>query len=102
MNRHIHSIRKFKSPMMLREAVGILLAVLVCCGTAQPEVCPGSKVKKADLVKFDQHLVLPQNEINAAIAKHLPWGSPECAKVLVLREYIVCYDAQRRIPSWAS
>lgn len=85
-----------------RPLAGILLAVFAFCGAGQSEVCPGSKVKKANLAKFDQHLVLPQSEVNAAIARHLPWGMPDCAKLLVLREYVVCYDTARRIPSWAA
>jgi endonuclease G len=102
MDLSIKKTRKVASPIVVRHIVGILLAVLAWCGTAQPEVCPGSKVKIADLKRFDQHLVLPQSEINAAIAKHLPWGAPECAKLLVLREFVVCYDVQRRIPLWAA
>jgi endonuclease G len=102
MDRSIKNATKFESPIVFRHVVGILLAVLAWCGTAQPEVCSGSKVKVAELKKFDQHLVLTQNEINAAIATHLPWGAPECAKLLVLREFVVCYDAQRRIPLWAA
>jgi len=101
MDQPIHNARKFESLMAGRRVAGILLGVLAWCGTASPEVCTGSKVKKADLVIFDGHLVLPQSQIDASIAKHLPWGAPGCPKLLVLKEYVVCYDAQKRIPLWA-
>ena len=78
------------------------LVLLLGSGTAPAEVCPGSKVKKAQLTQYDSHLVLSQSEINAAIAKHLPWGAPPCPKLLALKEYVVCYDTAQRVPVWAA
>lgn len=100
MNNHRHVItRPF---FFFRHVASVLLLTISLCASARPEVCPGSKVKKANLKRFDQHLVLPQSEIDAAIAKHLPWGMPDCGKLLPLGEFVVCYDMGRRIPVWVA
>ena len=85
-----------------RRGAWVGLVLLLGRGTAPAEVCHGSKVKKAELAQYDSHLVLSQTEINAAIAKHLPWGAPPCPKLLALTAYVVCYDTARRVPVWAA
>jgi len=68
------------------------------------EVCPGSKVTKANLTTFDHHLAdgLSTTETTAAIARHLPFGQPACDRLLVLAAYVVCYDVGNRIPAWVA
>lgn len=81
---------------------GILLGAMLSAATAPPEVCKGSKVSKTLLKKYDAKATLSQSGIAAAIAEHLPFGAPACAKLLVLKWYVVCYDAQKRIPQWVA
>jgi endonuclease G len=66
------------------------------------EVCTGSKVTKANLTTYDQHLVdgLTAAETTTAMIKHLPFGKPACDRMLVLKDYVVCYDVGNRIPAW--
>jgi endonuclease G len=78
------------------------LVVLTCWVRLGAEVCPGSRVHKADLAKYDQHLTLSPAMTKTALKTHAPWGMPECAPLLPLREYVVCYDAAHRIPRLVS
>lgn len=84
------------------QAAVLLLAALVCAAAAKAEVCKGSKVSAKTLKKYDGHLPLSQTDETAAIAEHLPFGTPQCAKLLTLKWYIACYDAQKRIPLWVA
>ena len=79
-----------------------LTLLLVASGSAWAEVCSGSKVKKADLVVFDQAVELTQPERTTALQTHLPFGIPPCPKLLVQREFVVCYDLTHRVPQWAA
>jgi DNA/RNA endonuclease G (NUC1) len=79
-----------------------LTLLLVVSGTAWAEVCSGSKVKKADLVVFDQGVELTPAEQSTALQTHLAHGVPPCPKLLAQREFIVCYDLAHRVPQWAA
>ena len=84
----------------LRPSAAALLAAVALAGTAQAEVCKGSKVSATTLKKYDARLPLSQADETAAIAEHLPFGTPQCAKLLALKWYVVCYDTAKRIPLW--
>ncbi len=45
---------------------------------------------------------LTQAERDTALQAHLPFGMPPCPRLLVHREYIVCYDVAHRVPQWAA
>jgi endonuclease G len=83
--------------------VGAIVAVL-CLWVAglDAEVCTGSKVTKAVLTTYDQHLVdgLTAAETTAALTRHLPFGTPACDRMLVLKDYVICYDIGNRVPAW--
>ena len=74
------------------------LVVLAWSVRLGAEICPGSKVHKADLARYDQHPTLSAALTKAAVKRHAPWGMAECALLLPLREYLVCYDTAHRIP----
>jgi DNA/RNA endonuclease G (NUC1) len=78
---------------------GVLL--LVFATSALAEVCPNPQVPKAERKQADQLLVLSETEQAGAIQVHLPFGTPECPKLLPEREYILCYDPVLRIGLWA-
>jgi len=80
----------------------LITLLLFGCSSVAAEICKGAKIRKAQLNTYDQHLPLSQAEINAAISKHLPWGAPTCPKLLALREFVICYDVDHRIPLWAA
>jgi endonuclease G len=53
--------------------------------------------------RFDWRAFLSVDEIIASEVKHLPWGAPaDCAHLLFHKEYVLCYDFDRKGPSWAS
>src|SRR6266702_242572 len=89
-------------PTSMRYWLALALMIFLCTGSAWAEICKGSKVKKADLLVFDQGVELTQPERDQAIQTHLPYGTPPCPKFRVHREYIVCYDVTRRVPQWAA
>jgi len=90
-------------PWLARSRPLLVLGLLVAFASpAWAEVCNGSKVKKADLTVYDQAVVLSQAESDQAIQTHLPYGTPQCPRLLPHREYIVCYDLDHRVPRWAA
>jgi len=80
----------------------VLSLLFVFTSPAWAEVCKSSKVKKADLTVYDQAVILSQAENDQAIQTHLPYGTPQCPRLLPHREYIVCYDLDHRVPRWAA
>jgi endonuclease G len=79
--------------------VGLLLFSV---DAALAEVCKGSKVPKAELRRYDAHATLSQQETEAALATHLPYGQPACPKLLPGQEYILCYSPDHRTALWAA
>jgi len=67
---------------MNRSRSAFMIAAVCCLLAPQlhAEVCPGSKVTKANLTTFDHHLAdgLTTTESNAALARHLPFGQRAC------------------------
>ena len=86
----------------MRIVAAALMAAIVLSGTARAEICRGSKVGAKTLKEYDGHLPLSPAEATAAIAEHLPFGTPQCAKLLALQWYVVCYDTSKRIPLWVA
>ena len=64
-------------------------------------MCKGSKVKVAQLKKYDQAILLSADEIEASEQTHLAFGKPACGRYLYQRESVICYDVKRRVPVWA-
>src|SRR5437879_6906990 len=90
-------------PWLARSRPLLVLGLLVVFASpAWAEVCKGSKVKKADLTVYDQAVILSQAENDQAIQTHLPYGTPQCPRLLPHREYIVCYDLDHLVPRWAA
>ena len=79
----------------------VVFLVLLAC-SAWAEVCKGNKVPRAELAQYDADLVLSSGDREAILQTHLPWGEPACPKVLMQREYVLCYDPVHRIPVWAA
>jgi endonuclease G len=77
-----------------------LLAILA--GNAAAETCQGSDVRKALLEEYDKLVFLTPADVSKAKATHAPWGTPPCPKLLIHREYLVCFDLERRVASWVS
>jgi len=69
---------------------------------ALAELCKGSKVPKAELRQYDAQATLSQQEAEAALTTHLPYGQPACPKLLPGREYILCYTTDHRTALWAA
>jgi len=80
----------------------VVLVVLLGVAGARAEVCTGSKVGASTLKKYDKKLPLSDSDAATAIAEHLPFGQPDCDKLLVLTDYVVCYDVEKRIPKWVA
>ena len=85
-----------------RPFVAVLVGVALLAGVARAEVCKGSKVSAKTLKTYDGHLPLSPGDRAAAVAEHLPFGTPQCAKLLALKGYIACYDTAKRIPLWVA
>src|SRR5262249_20155521 len=75
--------------------------LLVFVATAVAEVCPNPQVPKAERDAADQLLFLSDAERAEAIQTHLPFGTPQCPKLLPEREYVLCYDPVNRVGLWA-
>lgn len=91
-----------KRRFAIRSVVAVLLGAVVSTGAVHAEVCKGSKVSSTTLQQYDGRLPLSQADATAAIAEHLPFGTPQCAKLLALHWYVVCYDTAKRIPQWVA
>lgn len=83
-------------------ALLVVFLFAVVAGNSWAEICKGSKVPKAELVKYDKAVALSPGEESKAKAEHAPWGLASCPRLLPHREYIVCYDLERRVALWAS
>lgn len=79
--------------------------VLALAGSAWAEYCQsqGSPALPRNQVgRFNWRAFLDSAEIVASEVEHLPWGRPSCDHYLFHREYVVCYDRDRRVARWAS
>jgi DNA/RNA endonuclease G (NUC1) len=88
------------------KAVVAVTVVLVFAGSAWAEYCSTQgtpRIPKGEVWRFDWRAFLSVDEIIASEAKHLPWGTPaDCSHLLFHKEYVLCYDFDRKGPSWAS
>src|SRR5438034_5492890 len=77
--------------------------LLLLVGTAWAEVCPFNEIRKATLAQYDQQVFLSDTEKQQARAEHAPWGAAQtCQRLLEHREYLVCYDPDKRVALWVS
>ena len=86
----------------LNQSLVIAVSVLLLASSAWAEICRGSKVRKAILDEDNKAVILTEHQITKAKTDHAPWGVAECPKLLVHREYLVCFDLERRVPLWVS
>jgi len=80
----------------------VVLLLVILAGNAGAEICKGSKIPKAELLKYDKAVFLNPEEESKAKAEHAPWGLASCPRLLPQREYLVCYDPERRVSLWVS
>lgn len=86
-------------------SLGALLLVLLLSASAAAEYC-GSQgdtfVPKAEAAKYDQAVLLSPAEIMESEKTHAPWGLAACNRYLFHREFILCYDTERRVTLWVA
>ncbi|HWU36650.1 MAG TPA: hypothetical protein VN203_03325 [Candidatus Acidoferrum sp.] len=68
------------------------LLLFLSVGFAFAEVCKGSKVPKVGLAQYDGQAILSLADQDAALQTHPPYGQPACPRLVLQREYILCYD----------
>jgi endonuclease G len=81
----------------------VLLVLVATAGTAWAEYCRSqgeSRVPAAEAKKYDKAVLLSPSEVTAAEDTHLRWGKPDCGRYLYHREFVLCYDPERRVPLW--
>ncbi len=88
--------------MGARSLLAVFL-ILVTAGTEWAEYCrqPGTPVPRAEAAKYDKAVLLSPSEVVAAEERHLRWGKPACGRYLYHREFVLCYDTERRVALWA-
>ena len=82
-----------------------LTLILVFSGSAWAEYCAtqgNPRIPKSETWRYDWRVLLSVEEIVASEAKHLPWGRPDCLRYLFHKEYVLCYDVDRKVAHWAS
>ena len=82
-----------------------LALLFIAAGTAWAEYCQSQgspRIPKSQIGPFDAAALLTTSEIIASEARHLPWGRPDCARLLFHVEYVLCYDLDRKVARWAS
>lgn len=81
------------------------LYALACAAPAAATHRDCNAVEKRDA---DRQLHLNARDQRASIAQHLPWGTPSATapssneSVIVLRDYVIGYDADVRVPLWTA
>jgi endonuclease G len=89
----------------MRRAITLVLLLLFST-PAWAEYCAvqGGKqpVPRSLAERYDRELLLTPQEIIQSEKTHLRWGKPNCGRYLYHREFVVCYDVERRVPSWVS
>ena len=81
------------------------ILLLVFTGSAWAEYCKtqGSPaLPKSQVHNFDWRALLSVEDITASQARHLPWGTPTCSRLLFHKEYVLCYDLDRKVAAWTS
>ena len=82
-----------------------LALLIVLGGTAWAEYCKSQgspRVPKSEIGPYDAASFLTTSEIIDSEARHLPWGRPDCPRILFHPQYVLCYDVDRKVALWAS
>src|SRR5256712_6838438 len=82
-----------------------LVLLFIAAGTAWAEYCQSQgspRIPKSQIGPFDAAALLTTSEVIASEARHLPWGRPDCSRLLFHVEYVLCYDVDRKVALWAS
>ena len=89
----------------VRRVTLFVLLLLVAAAPAWAEYCKSQgspRIPKSEIGPYDAAAFLSTTEIMASEAKHLPWGRPDCSRILFHVEYVLCYDVDRKVALWAS
>src|SRR6266446_3303760 len=89
----------------VRRVTLFVLLLLVAAAPAWAEYCKSQgspRIPKSEIGAYDAAAFLSTTEIVASEAKHLPWGRPDCSRILFHVEYVLCYDVDRKVALWAS
>src|SRR3989454_1872582 len=89
----------------IRRLTLFVLVLVLGAGPAWAEYCKtqGSpRIPKGEIGTYDAAAFLSVGEIVASEAKHLPWGRPDCPRILFHVEYVLCYDVDRKVALWAT
>jgi len=81
----------------------LALALLLATATnAWAEYCkqPGTPVPRKEATKYDKAILLSPSEVVASEKRHFRWGKPPCGRYLYHREFVLCYDPERRVTLW--
>ena len=89
----------------VRRVALFVLLLLVAAAPAWAEYCKSQgspRIPKSEIGTYDAAAFLSTTEIMASEAKHLPWGRPDCSRILFHVAYVLCYDVDRKVALWAS
>src|SRR6266567_3021718 len=89
----------------VRRVALCVLLLLVAAAPAWAEYCKSQgspRIPKSEIGTYDAAAFLSTTEIMASEAKHLPWGRPDCSRILFHVAYVLCYDVDRKVALWAS
>src|SRR5437879_10881669 len=89
----------------LRRVTLLVLLLVVAAGPGWAEYCKSQgspRIPKSQIGPYDAAAFLSTTEIIASEAKHLPWGRPNCPRMLFHIEYVLCYDVDRKEALWAT
>jgi DNA/RNA endonuclease G (NUC1) len=91
--------------MMTTRLATLAVLLLTIATIASAEYCQSQgspRIPKGQIEPFNRAAFLTAAEIMASEARHLPWGRPQCRRILFHREYVLCYDDERKVALWAS
>src|SRR5436190_18090693 len=88
-----------------RRLLLMVVLVLLMTAPAWAEYCKtqGSpRIPKSEISPYDAAAFLTTEQIIASEERHLPWGRPDCSRILFHPQYVLCYDVHRKVALWAS
>src|SRR2546422_3823927 len=89
----------------VRRVTLFVLLLLVAAAPAWAEYCKSQgspRIPKGEIGTYAAAAFFSTTEIMASEAKHLPWGRPDCSRILFHVAYVLCYDVDRKVALWAS
>src|SRR2546427_9655918 len=89
----------------VRRVALFVLLLLVAAAPAWAEYCKSQgspRIPKSEIGTYDAAAFLSTTEIEASEATHLPWNRPDCSRILLHVEYVLCYDVDRKVALLAS